>query len=118
MASEIKNGEYKIYFGDSKWNRNGVNALYEILEEIRDNVFPAGPERISSINTLYDRSFGKSVAKIGIGIERPFMPYREVVEKLKADGLWDEKDLENYAHHPLGKMQKTVDEFLAETIAK
>jgi hypothetical protein len=116
--NEVKTGEFKIFFGDLKLNRNGVNALYEILEEIRDNVFPAGPERISSTNTLYDRSFGESVAKIGIGIERPFMPYKEVVEKLKADGLWDARDLENYAHHPLGKMQKTVDEFFSRNDSK
>lgn len=116
--NELIAGEFKIFFKNLKWSRTGFNAIYEILEEIRDNVFPYGPEKISTVNTLYDRAFGVSVAKIGVGVCQPSGPFKMVVDKLVVEGLWEAKDLENYINHPLGKMQRIVDEFFQQNDKK
>jgi hypothetical protein len=111
---EVKTGGFKIFFRSKEWNRNGINSLTEILEEIGDQAFPAGPEKISTTNTLYERPFGEKVAKKGLGIEKANdMPYREVVQNLQVIGLWEARDLANYSRHPLGQMQRAVDEFFA-----
>ncbi|MDN5363002.1 MAG: hypothetical protein PWQ91_63 [Eubacteriales bacterium] len=114
--NELVSASLKIFFRQRKWERTGINSLGNLLEEeIGELVFPDRPEKISMITTLYDKSFGKAAAEMGLGCkEASWSPYRDVVQTLQAKGgLWEAKNLAEFSHHPLGRMQQAVDAFFA-----
>ncbi|WP_166485107.1 hypothetical protein [Candidatus Desulforudis audaxviator] len=76
----------------------------EYLEEAVEKLYPLRPERIFPRETLYTGSAGKQAAEIGLGlVQNPQAPFGEAVDKLRGDGLWDNKDWPQ--EHPLAGMR-------------
>ncbi|NYE57523.1 hypothetical protein [Carboxydothermus ferrireducens] len=114
--SELDSAPMQIFFRGRKWERKGIGSLGDFLEEeIGEIVFSERPEKISTTITLYNSSYGKTVAEMGLGCAKADRaPYREVVQELqKQGGVWGAKNLAEFSHHPLGRMQKVVDDFFA-----
>jgi len=83
------------------------------IEEIIKRIYHQGPEKIlSTPNTLYKESYGKKGAQIGLGVASKIQsPEKELVEKLKSDGIWgDKRWFKKRPNYPLSGMKREVDE--------
>jgi len=109
--TSVRFGRIKAFFHGSLQELSGCELVAGYLEDVVAQVFPYGPERLSKTATLYTSSWGKGGAEIGLRIARTIQrPYKDVVEDLERQGLWEDGTLTN-AKHPLGEMKRVVDEF-------
>lgn len=110
---ELRMGSTYAFFMGKK-TKITIESAASYLQDIVDTVFSCGPEKISTIATLYNATYGKTGAEIGLGIARNVQsPYRDVVNNLSAIGLWKDGELTGRGNHPLNKMKEIVDSIFA-----
>ncbi|HHW17414.1 MAG TPA: hypothetical protein GXX30_00715 [Firmicutes bacterium] len=107
--TSVRLGRIKTFFHGGLQELSGCESVPGYLEDIVSQVYPYGPERLSKVATLYTSNWGKVGAEIGLRIARTIQrPYKDVVEELERQGLWEDGSLTN-AQHPLGEMKRRVD---------
>ncbi|HHY36028.1 MAG TPA: hypothetical protein GX510_10465 [Firmicutes bacterium] len=108
----IRTGRIRAFFRGKQEELFGFDAVASYLEEIVSAVYPCGPEKLSKIATLYTATWGKAGAEIGLGIARNVQrPYKDLVDQLRVQGVWENEGLNVPGDHPLTKMKNLVDEF-------
>jgi len=87
-----------------------IEGLATYLQDVDEAVFVYGPEKLGTTATLYNGTYGKSVAEMGLGIARSLQsPYKDVIASLTVQGMWEDGQLKGGGYHPLSKMKETVD---------
>ncbi|MGB4516297.1 MAG: hypothetical protein WBI65_01590 [Dethiobacteria bacterium] len=108
----VRISQVKAFFQGKQEELAGCQAIPGYLDDIVETVFPDGPEKIDRTATLYTNPWGKTGAEIGlqvaISIQRP---YRDVVDELGKQGLWEEGGLSRHSSHPVAKMKRELDSF-------
>ncbi|MGI9862647.1 hypothetical protein SDD30_14810 [Moorella naiadis] len=110
----VRTSRVRAFFRGKREELAGCEAITEYLEDIVTSIYPYGPEKLSRIATLYDHAWGKTGAEIGLKVAQNIQrPYRDVVEELKNEGVWEDDELNRSIDHPLVKMKSVVDNFFA-----
>lgn len=110
----VRAGKVRSHFRGRSQELVGCAAIESFLKGISRAVYPDGPETIAETSTLYTSTWGKSGAEIGLRVaENINQPYKEVVDRLSRQGLWEDGALRGHSGHPLGKMQEVVDRAFA-----
>ncbi|HHY53744.1 MAG TPA: hypothetical protein GX499_11020, partial [Clostridiales bacterium] len=114
---KIASGDFMVFIPGKEphWVR-GIEKVKQELINFRTELFPAGPEKIDTTSTLYDRpSYGKSVASFVL--EPPTKipsPYKELIQKLERGHVWSTDLSTVQSNHPLKKMQDLADRLMEE----
>lgn len=109
----VRTGRIRAFFQGRQEELNGCEVIADYLGEIVASVFCYGPEKLSKTSTLYDHSWGRAGAEIGLGVAQNIQqPYKNVVNELKAQGFWDSTTVDRPGH-PLSEMQRVVNDFFA-----
>lgn len=110
----LRIGRVRGFFRGKQEELAGCGAIGAYLEEVVASVYPDGPEKLSKIATLYTSAWGKAGAEIGLKVAQNIQrPYKDVVDELRNQGLWENSALTRLTDHPLTKMQKVTDDFFA-----
>lgn len=110
----VRSSRFRAYFRNRQEELAGCDSIAAYLEDIVASVFPYGPEKLMKIATLYSGSYGKAGAEIGLNVARTIQrPYKDVVEALKNQGVWENELPTHYIEHPLNKMKNVVDSIFA-----
>lgn len=74
---------HRLFWGQEQWSCQGKEGFKRQVANLIERVFPAGPEKISTLGTLYTGAYGVGTFKIGLGVNpnitRQFL---DLVEKL------------------------------------
>lgn len=109
----VRTGRIRAFFQGRQEELNGCEVIAEYLGDIVASVFPYGPEKLSTVATLYDHVWGRAGAEIGLQVAQNIQqPYKNVVNELRAQGFWD-GETASRPDHPLSQMQSVVDGFFA-----
>lgn len=107
---EFRSGRIRAVYRGRVDEMAGCESVHGYLSDIVGVLFPYGPEQIDGTTTLYDGPWGKGGAEIGLEVSRTIQrPYKDVVEKLTQQGVWDSADLEMRPNHPFCRMKLVVD---------
>lgn len=110
----ISFGRVRAFFRGSQRELSSCKAIGEYLQGIVSSVYPYGPESLDRTATLYSGSYGKAGAEVGLEISRTMQrPYKDVVETLKQQGVWEDAAMRSATNHPIARMKRVVDEFFA-----
>ncbi|MEW6228967.1 MAG: hypothetical protein AB1700_12910, partial [Bacillota bacterium] len=111
-VSAIRTGRIRAFFRGRQVELSGCDPIAGYLQDIVAEVYPYGPEKLSTIATLYTSSWGQAGAEIGLKVARNAQrPYKDVVEALRSQGVWEDGPLSRHADHPLAKMSTVVESF-------
>jgi len=113
---ELSTGRFRIFFRGKQSELAGTDSITDYLSEVCMTVFPFGPENLSKVATLYTSAWGKAGAEIGLKVAHTVSrPYKDVVDDLKGQGIWEEtRALNDRPDHPLGKMKVEIVSVLEE----
>lgn len=112
--SLVRTGRIRAFFRGKQEELAGCEAIPEYLGGIVDTVYSCGPEKLSRTATLYDHGWGKKGAEVGLQVAQNIQqPYKDVVEELRKQGLWENGDVSAAKGHPVARMQSLVDERFA-----
>ncbi len=114
---KIATGDFMVFIGSREPHIvRGIEKVKQELKNLRTELFPAGPEKIDTTATLYDKpSYGKSIASYVL--EPPTKipsPYKELIQKLQRDHVWPVDLSTVQSNHPLKRMQDLVDQIMEE----
>jgi hypothetical protein len=108
--AELRAGRILAFYNGRLEEMSGCESVCGYLDELVHKVFPFGPEQISRTYTLYDSTWGKVGAEIGLEVSRTVQrPYKEVVDTLVAQGVWEKTGQKQRPGHPLCQMKRVVD---------
>ncbi|MGB9977609.1 hypothetical protein [Thermovenabulum sp.] len=109
---DLRRNRIFAFFQGKQRELSGCDSITNFLEEIVLDIFPYCPEKISKVSTLYNTSFGKAGAEIGLNISKKIQsPYKDIVDELIKNSLWDEIKIDQNSEHPIVKMKIKVNEF-------
>ncbi len=110
----VRTGRIRAFFRGKQEELSGCEHITDYLEDIIETVYPYGPEKLSKIATLYTNPWGKAGAEVGLGVAQNIQrPYKDVVEILRNQGIWEDEELAKQNNHLLNKMKNVVDNFFA-----
>jgi hypothetical protein len=110
----VRTGRIRAFFRGRQEELGGCEAIAAYLENIVLSVYPYGPEKLSKTATLYTSPWGKAGAEIGLKVARNVpRPYKDVVDELRNQGVWEKELTPRYSDHPVTKMKNVVDSFFA-----
>ena len=75
---------HRLFWGQEQWSCQGKEGFKRQVANLIERVYPAGPEKISTLGTLYTgANYGLATFKIGLGVNPNItQQYRDLVEKL------------------------------------
>jgi hypothetical protein len=111
----VRISQVRAYFRGKQEELAGCQGIPGYLDDIVEIVFPDGPEKIDRTATLYTNPWGKAGAEIGLQVATSIQrPYKDVVEELERQGLWEEDGLSRQSSHPVAKMKREIDSVFAD----
>ncbi|MGB9791714.1 MAG: hypothetical protein ACPLTR_03955 [Thermacetogeniaceae bacterium] len=111
---EVRLGRVRAFYRGKQDELSGFDAVANYLDGVVSAVYPYGPEKISKTATLYDHVWGKAGAEIGLKIARNIQqPYKNIVNQLESQGLWEGRFFSGSSEHPIAKMKRLVERFFA-----
>lgn len=112
-VDQVKHAKNVVFFKSRKSHFMGLQGYERQFDEIIEEVFPAGPERISHLGTLYTQNPGKAAAEIGLGIrDKVTQQYRELVDNLRS--FEQHGFSSNDPNHPLSRMKQRVEDLFKD----
>jgi len=107
---ELQNGRHYVYFKAGEPRAiDGREGYEQWFKGVIDKVFPQGPEKITTLGTIYEESFGREKFLIGLGQKKPNWQFQ---------GLCDcftnyEQEPDSFKQHPLASMKERIDGIFA-----
>ncbi len=105
---EVPKRELRMFFNGEEIPVAGRDGCEDYFNQVAEQVYKYGPEKISRLGPLYNVSAGKQAAEIGLGlVAKPANPFAQLIEQLQREGLWDEtKWFLGRPEHPLSRMRE------------